>query len=36
MLVLIQKDVNEAKEYWDMEVANAFEGESCSGAGCQG
>jgi len=35
MLVLIQKDVNEAKEYWDMEVANAFEGESCSGTGGQ-
>jgi len=30
MLVLIQMDVNEAKEFWDMEVVNAFEGESCS------
>ena len=32
MLALIQKDANKAKEYWDMEVANAFEDTSCSGA----
>ncbi|MDL1959397.1 MAG: hypothetical protein LWX01_09870 [Deltaproteobacteria bacterium] len=31
MLALIQKDVNEAKDYWDMEVANALEDTSCSG-----
>jgi hypothetical protein len=36
ILVLIQKHVNKAKEYWDMEKANALEGEICSGAGCQG